>query len=153
LQDKIENIFRSAAVATGCEIKLAWDKNPYLDTMNNKKMMNVFSKAMDDFGFTDFNPGVENPAPVTASTDFGNVTYAMPGIHPMYGINTPHFPHTAAFAEAAGKDDGFEASLVTAKALIVTGMSVLQDEQFYNQVVEEFKQIGVNGKTKDDSIY
>lgn len=120
--------------------------------MNNKKMMNVFSKAMDDLGFTDINPGVENPAPVSASTDFGNVTYAMPGIHPMFGINTRHFPHTAAFAEAAATDDGFEAALVTAKGLIITGMSVLQDQEFYSQVVEEFKKLEVNGKTKDDSI-
>ncbi|KAI9288199.1 hypothetical protein BC943DRAFT_186110 [Umbelopsis sp. AD052] len=153
LQSKVEKIFRSAADATGCEIKLSWDKNPYLDTMHNKKMMNVFSTAMESLGFADINPGVENPPPVTASTDFGNVSYAMPGIHPMFGINTPHFPHTAGFADAAATDDGFEAALVTARALTVTGMSVLQDDQFYHQVVEEFKQIEIDGKTKDDSIY
>ncbi|KAH8549957.1 hypothetical protein BGW37DRAFT_499560 [Umbelopsis sp. PMI_123] len=141
LQAKIDKIFRSAAEATGCEVKVTWDKHPYLDTVNNKAMINVFNQAMTDLGFTDTNPGVEDPLPTTASTDFGNVSYIMPGIHPMYGINTPDFPHTVSFAAAAATDDGFKASLVVAKGLAVTAMKVLQDKKLYEKIIEEFKQL------------
>ena len=38
-----------------------------------------------------------------ASTDMGNVTHVIPGIHPCYTIHTTEFNHTRPFTAAAGK--------------------------------------------------
>ena len=39
----------------------------------------------------------------SGSTDMGNVTQIIPGIHPMFCIPSTSFPHTRPFATAAGK--------------------------------------------------
>lgn len=140
LRERVERILRSAADATGCEVKLTWDKWPYLDVQNNSALMDIYVKAMNKAGYVDTNPGVREPEPATASTDFGNVTYNMPAIHPSFGIHTVHHPHTAGFADAAGTDTAFDDALVTAKSLAITGLTVLENEKVYNDVVQEFRQ-------------
>lgn len=137
---KVENILQSAATATGCEVKTTWDKWPYLDVQNNSGMMKIYSEAMNKAGWSDMHVGSGVPEPATGSTDFGNITHSMPAIHPCFGIHTQHNPHTAGFAEAAGQDIALDDALVTAKALAVTGMKVLENEEIYKSIVQEFKE-------------
>lgn len=134
-------MFRSAADATGCEVKLTWDQWPYLDVANNTVLMDLYSKAMTEAGYSDMNPGVKEPDAHTGSTDFGSVSYNIPSIHPSFGIHTEHHCHTAGFAEAAGQNIAFDDALVTAKALVATGLNVLEDEQVYGSILSEFKKL------------
>jgi metal-dependent amidase/aminoacylase/carboxypeptidase family protein len=138
---RVDKIFRSAADATGCEVKVTWDEWPYLDVVNNTALMDLYTKAMNEAGYSDLNPGVKHPDAHTGSTDFGSVSQHIPSIHPMFGIHTEHNPHTAGFAEAAGQDIAFDDALVTAKALVATGLTVLEDEQVYANIVKEFQQL------------
>lgn len=39
------------------------------------------------------------------STDFGNVSFLVPGIHPFFYIGTKALNHTAQYTEAAGKSE------------------------------------------------
>ncbi|KAJ2960430.1 hypothetical protein NQZ79_g4185 [Umbelopsis isabellina] len=137
----VDKIFRSAADATGCKVELSWDDSPYLDVKNNTVLMDLYAKAMAESGYSDRNPGVKNPDPLTSSTDFGSVSYQMPAIHPMFGIHTEHTPHTVDFVDAADQDVAFDNALVTAKSLAAAGLTVLEDEEVYSNIVKEFQQI------------
>lgn len=39
------------------------------------------------------------------STDFGNVSFVVPGIHPFFYIGSQALNHTAQYTEAAGKSE------------------------------------------------
>lgn len=41
--------------------------------------------------------------PFQGSTDFGNVTFVVPGIHPYFYIGSQALNHTEQYTEAAGK--------------------------------------------------
>lgn len=40
---------------------------------------------------------------LAGSTDFGNVSFVLPGIHPFFYIGTDAFNHTPEYTDAAGK--------------------------------------------------
>lgn len=103
--------------------------------------MDLYAKAMTEAGYSDRNPGIKNPDPLTSSTDFGSVSYSMPAIHPMFGINTKQTPHTAGFVDAAAQDGAFDNAMVSAKSLAVAGLIILEDEEVYNNIVKEFQQL------------
>ncbi|KAF8966342.1 hypothetical protein BDZ97DRAFT_1917719 [Flammula alnicola] len=78
----------------------------------------------------------------SASTDFGNVSYALPALHPAFAI--PTVPnggnHTPAFAKAARTEAAHEATMVITKGLALTGYRILTDAEFFSRVQASFEQ-------------
>jgi len=78
----------------------------------------------------------------SASTDFGNVSYALPALHPAFAI--PTVPnggnHTPAFAKAARSEAAHAATIAITKGLALTGYRVLTDADFFNRVKSSFEQ-------------
>ncbi|KAJ7877109.1 hypothetical protein B0H14DRAFT_3785263 [Mycena olivaceomarginata] len=74
------------------------------------------------------------------STDFGNVPYALPGVHPGYAI--PTVPnggnHTAEFTAAAITPEAHKETLKVTKALSLLGFRVIDDGKFFNDVKGQF---------------
>ena len=78
-------------------------------------------------------PVPETPRPL-GSTDMGNVSKIMPGIHPSIAIAPPTInAHSPRFAEAAVSDAGKRAVVDGAKALAMTAIDVLTDEELIKQ--------------------
>jgi len=77
----------------------------------------------------------------SASTDFGNVTYALPSIHPSFAIPTESNGgnHTKEFALSAASKEAHIACLNISKALALTGLRVLTDDQLAQQMKETFE--------------
>ncbi len=74
------------------------------------------------------------------STDMGNVSKIMPGIHPGIAIAPEHVNgHSPHFAEYAASDDGQRAATDGAKALAMTGIDVLADEELRRRMREAFE--------------
>ncbi|PFH51128.1 hypothetical protein AMATHDRAFT_80419 [Amanita thiersii Skay4041] len=77
----------------------------------------------------------------SASTDFGNVTYALPALHPGFAI--PTYPnggnHTADFAKTAILPAAHGACLSISIALAATGIRVLLDDKFFGNVQAAFE--------------
>jgi hypothetical protein len=73
------------------------------------------------------------------STDMGNVTSLVPGIHPFLSITDgPVAGHSIAFAAAARTPQALETMHVAAKALAMTAIDVLRDEKLRARAKEAF---------------
>lgn len=87
----------------------------------------------------------EQRSKLTGSTDMGNLTYEMPGIHPMFnimsldGVNEGNAGlHTIEFAAASARPIGHAATLRAAKALAMTGLECVLDPEFLQRVKDDF---------------
>ncbi|KAL1956517.1 hypothetical protein VTO42DRAFT_7080 [Malbranchea cinnamomea] len=80
--------------------------------------------------------------PLTASTDQGNVTHTLPGLHGLIGIPTAkgEGPHTHDFAVAAGKQDAGTRFINAGTAMAMTGWSVLVDDEVYFRIRGAFEE-------------
>lgn len=133
VEQRIFNVFKGAALMTGCKLKMAKDTPMYTEIKTNESMIS----------FWNANAGVlgRRSTPVTkgdgsASTDMGNVSYAMPSIHPYISIESDgaHI-HEAAFEKAAIGASGDKAVLDGATAMAWTAIDVATDKTLRDTLV------------------
>ncbi|XP_054943600.1 xaa-Arg dipeptidase isoform X3 [Physeter macrocephalus] len=75
----------------------------------------------------------------SGSTDFGNVTFVVPGIHPYFYIGSNALNHTEQYTEAAGSQEAQFYALRTAKALAMTALDVIFKPELLESIREDFK--------------
>ncbi|KIK95676.1 hypothetical protein PAXRUDRAFT_11292 [Paxillus rubicundulus Ve08.2h10] len=151
---RVKACFEAAATATGCTVKITprsiWNelvqnttlgafvhffsRDPIEKAFPGEEFVDVVRKR---YGATAWDRGIAR-----GSTDFGNISYLMPGLHPYFSI--PTLPgganHTRAFTDAAATDAAHEACYNISKALAHVGMRALTDETFLTKVKLEFKE-------------
>lgn len=135
LTERVSACFEGAALATSCRLKIT-KNTPYCDLRQNSILASAFSHAICQ------ESGVNaGQYPSGASTDFGNVSYVLPSLHPAFAIPTrPNGGnHSPAFADSARTTEAHKACMITTKALACTGFRVLQDNEFFMRVREVFE--------------
>ncbi|KAH7245289.1 hypothetical protein BKA59DRAFT_454358 [Fusarium tricinctum] len=141
LSHRVEACFEAGATATGCKVKCSCELDQdYMELRPNTSMTTEFTKHMKAFG-RDYI-GDANQPPMGASTDMGNVTYCLPGIHPMFSIGTEDplvQPHTPKFAAAAGTKEAFDRALDCGKGLAATACEMLLRTELMDKARDEFK--------------
>ncbi|HEV3096046.1 MAG TPA: M20 family metallopeptidase [Candidatus Dormibacteraeota bacterium] len=138
LVQKVKNIFQAAALATGCSVKLTFDEEPYSDLRNNAVLAALFEENLRRLGIDPVEPV---PWANAGSTDMGNVTHVVPGLHPTLAIAPADVPtHSQAFLEASGSLRGYQAMIDAAKALAMTGADLLTDPSLVEKAKAEFRQ-------------
>ncbi len=98
LVPRLEDVFRGAALMTGTELTITPSSLPYLEIASNPPLEAAFARHATRRGRTVTPYDV---ADGTGSTDMGNVSQAVPGLHGMLDIDDAAMPHTAAFEVAA----------------------------------------------------
>ena len=137
LLQKVKNIFQAAALATGCEVRLTFDEEPYVDLRNNAVLARLFEENLRHLGV---DPVEGVPWAGAGSTDMGNVSHVVPALHPTIGIASAEVPgHSQAFLEAAGSPRGYQAMVDAAKALAMTGADLLADHALVEKAKVEFR--------------
>jgi len=81
---------------------------------------------------------LEIPVESTGSSDMGNVSWAVPSIHPTFGIGAFALNHTPGFTKVCATDAAHAAMLQVAQALAMTGVDVALDPELLRQAKEEF---------------
>jgi amidohydrolase len=137
LLDKVKNIFRAAALATGCSVNLTFPDEPYTDLRNNGVLAKLFEENLRRLGIQP----TESPAWENAgSTDMGNVSHVVPGLHPTIGIAPADVPgHSQAFLEASNTPRGYQAMTEAAKAMAMTGADLLAEPALVEEAKAEFR--------------
>ncbi|KAF8159514.1 hypothetical protein B0H34DRAFT_782235 [Crassisporium funariophilum] len=133
--ERVQNCLKAAALATSCRLEIKLD-SAYFDLHQNTVLAQDFADIVGSrYGLLTLTTGT------TASTDFGNVSYALPALHPSFAIPTEPQGgnHTAAFAKAAISEAAHEATIVISKGLALTGYRVLCDLDFFNKVRASFE--------------
>ncbi|KAH9937760.1 aminoacylase 1-like protein 2 [Epithele typhae] len=130
---RVTACFEAAGLATGCKVDIQMGNTTYdlrQNTALGEEFADVFTKK---FGPVDYIYGIAQ-----ASTDFGNITYALPSLHPSFAIPTKGSNHTPEFTEAAGSKEAHQACLNISKVLAATGVRLLTDEKYLARVKETF---------------
>ncbi|XP_077868012.1 xaa-Arg dipeptidase-like [Saccoglossus kowalevskii] len=134
LQEKTKSCAQGAATATGCAIQYRFGKE-YKNVISNKTLENIFQSHGKGLG-VNYMPNEQTGG----STDMGNVTYEVPGIHPFYGLATDSVNHSRGFTEAAGAPEAQEPTLTNAKIMAYTALEVLyKGEDIMKQIREDFE--------------
>ncbi|MGW2602319.1 M20 family metallopeptidase [Streptomyces klenkii] len=105
LRERVEACFRAGALATGCEVELTRPEPDYLDFRTDAELIALWQDNARALG---------RPEPLQrdafACTDMGNVSHAVPSIHPVLDITGGACgPHEAEFADAAVSPRGEQA--------------------------------------------
>ena len=98
LRPRVYRCFEAGGLATGAKITIAGGDKPYAEVRHHEAMAALYRKNAEALGRPFPNPGEWETRP-TGSTDMGNISLAIPSIHPMIGINSlPAVNHQPEFA-------------------------------------------------------
>ncbi len=138
LKQKVINCFTGAATATGARLEYRWGDVRYDAMRNNLTLAQLFGQNMESLGrkmhFSYLNKGI-------GSTDMGNVSQLVPGIHPSVAVAPLEVViHSAEFASAAASEAGIQGLLDAAKALALTVTDLVANPEIVAKIKEEFQQ-------------
>jgi amidohydrolase len=141
LKRRVEGCFRAGAQATGSSVEIDWCNVDYLEVRYNVPLAECFRANAESLG-REFFPYDKLPANLQGSTDMGNVSHRVPSIHPMLAAApidcTIHNPE---FAKWAASEMGDAAALDGAKALAMTAIDFLCDEDLRRRARNWFEAV------------
>lgn len=122
LEDRMAGCFASGAVATGCTHEVRDVSPRYQELIPDPWLSEVFRAEMQRVGRTPLPAELEAAVPL-GSTDMGNVTQVMPGIHPVVGVDAGgasiHQPEFAAAAAGPSADKAvIEGAIMLARTIV-----------------------------------
>ena len=136
LLDKLRQCAEGAALATGARLEFSEVGHGYKAMKPNKILGELFLSHIVANGIP-HNPPKDN---AMGSTDMGDVTQVVPGIHPYVQIAGDNVAgHSREFATASSSERGQTAMLAAAKALALTTVELLEDADLVAKIWEEFK--------------
>ena len=122
LESRMADCFLAGAVATGCDYHVREAEPPYFELTPDQWLADTFRAEMVRLGRNPVGAEVEAALPL-GSTDMGNVTHVMPGIHPIVGIeangSSVHQPgFTAAAASPSADKAVVEGAIMLARTVV-----------------------------------
>lgn len=143
LSQRLEDIAHGVALATGTTVEVTWDPVPFsLPLRTNTPLAERWAQHQAAQGRTALAGGIV-PEILAASTDFGNVSQRLPGIHPMIAVSEPDVAlHTREFAQAAGGPAGDRAAVDGTVGLALTALDYLADPRLREAVRQDFEDGG-----------
>ena len=149
LNKKVQKCFEAGAQATGAILELTPEMG-YDDMMPNKVLGRLCRNAFNKLGGNILPPELDNLQGGTkASSDEGNVSYAMPSMMLGFRIESEEGNHNPKFADAARTMQAHGAAIRAAKAIAVTGLEILADKELLEEAKKEFKEMLDNRDIKD----
>jgi amidohydrolase len=132
----VERCARGAALASGVEVEIT-ARRGYKSLVNNLAMARRFGAHLAALGRA---PAERDETVGSGSTDMGDVSHAVPSIHPWLAIcdKDETTCHQHAFAACAASERGAQAMLAAAKAMAQTAADVLTDAALRASVRREF---------------
>ena len=137
---KVASIAEGAAAMTGARLEIEEFYPFYENVQPNVVLAQAVAANIQALGFKLDEPVAGRPGS-GASTDFGNVSQAMPGFELRYAVSeTPVASHTRDMCETAITDLALSNALSVAKALSLTASDLLCDATLVEAAKSEFAQ-------------
>jgi len=127
IRTKVLRCFEAGALATGAQLEIFGSRPPYAQVRHDPAMAAVYRRNAEALGrvFPDTSEAQQRSG---GSTDMGNVSLALPSIHPMIGINSlpavNHQPEFTAHCITAAAD---QAIIDGALAMAWTAIDIATD--------------------------
>jgi amidohydrolase len=123
VRDKVVRCFEAGALATGSTLELTRDPNPYSEMRHDHELSALYQRNAEALGrsFVDPDRGA-------GSTDMGNISLAMPSIHPTIGIDAlPAVNHQPEFTAKCATPAADQAVVDGAVAMAWTALDAATD--------------------------
>lgn len=145
LKTRVYACFEAGATATGATLKLT-PGGSYDDHMPNRTLARSYRSHFNRLGGKIDRGDIDIISSATmASTDQGNISYAMPSISPNCWIRSEDEngkqlggPHTPDFERAARTEEAHEMAMRVAKGLAATAVDILTTPKLLEEVQREF---------------
>ena len=135
LDARFRAIAEGAAMMTGAKLEIVQPSKPYRPRKPNTPMNEQYLADMAELG----EHPQRNTVPNAGSSDFGDFSQAIPGVHCYFGITDHLIPgHSVEMAEAAKSEYGMDAALRAAAAMAHIALKFLTDEKFRAEVKADF---------------
>jgi amidohydrolase len=137
LKERVMAAARGAAASVGATVEFE-EGLAYAERKVNRSMADRFRTHLEALG----EPVLDPPAVGgVGSSDFGNLSQALPAIHPYIAI-VPEgtSAHTPEFAEAAASPSGLRALGLAATTLALTAFDLLTDDELLESATREFRE-------------
>ncbi len=137
LKRRVAACLQAGADAAACEVELQWGDPAYADMKDNTPLLDRYLANLSAVGR---EADAEPSGRVVGSTDMGNVSYAVPSIHPLIKVAPDDVAiHTPDFAHYAAGPEGDAAVIDGAKALAMTAVDCWLDETLLAAMRAEFE--------------
>jgi amidohydrolase len=133
LRGRVENCARGAAIATGTEIRIHVVNNLYESVRTNLVLAEILQKNLTGIGLR-----IDGKKRGQGSTDFGNVSRAIPSCDLSLRLGNGIVPHTREFLDAADSEEGYEVMIQGAKVLAMSALDLLLHPELLTKAREEF---------------
>jgi len=128
VRDKVYRCFEAGAVATGADLQITPEASPYAQVEGDEELGRLYQRGAEELGrtFIEPTPQLERAA---GSTDMGNISLAMPAIHPLISIDSlPAVNHQPEFTAACITPSADKAAIDGAIAMAWTAVGAAADE-------------------------
>jgi amidohydrolase len=129
---------RGAAEATGARLEVSSTGLTMLPIRNNRTLVELYETHIRSLG----EPlGPVSTAQGGGSTDFGNVSQVVPGLHGYFKVGDGEDlrAHTTAFADATRSEAGLVGMVNAAKVLALTALDLVEDPGLLAAARREFE--------------
>ncbi|MFG1688871.1 M20 family metallopeptidase [Nonomuraea sp. NPDC049269] len=123
LKPRVRRCFEAGALATGCDLVVTPPAPDYADLRPDAVMLGMYRANAEALGRV--FPDLPGGPPAGAATDMGNVSHAVPSIHPMLGLDClPAVNHQPEFTAACVTPAADRAVLDGATAMAWTAVDL-----------------------------
>jgi len=137
LKGRVIACLEAGAQATGARLEYRWGEAQYAAMHTNRPLAEAYRRNLIALGR---RLRERRPRRATGSTDMGNVSAAVPAIHPSVAIAPLEVgAHSPAFAERAASEEGHRGLLDAAKAMAMTAVDVLTDADLRERMQRAFQ--------------
>ncbi len=136
VKEKVIKCAEGAARATGCGLDAKESPDWNAPMKENKAFLGVYRGALDFLGLKE---DVCDPSKNVGSSDIGNVSQAVPVIHPYVPVRPGVNIHTREFASATVTPDGHRALMEGVKCLALTAIELLFNPRALEEIRREFQ--------------
>ncbi|HSF32579.1 MAG TPA: M20 family metallopeptidase [Candidatus Tectomicrobia bacterium] len=134
IRTKVLRCFEAGALATGATLEIGGQRRPYAQLRHDPDIAAAYRRNAEALGRVFPDPTA--PSRPGGSTDMGNVSLALPSIHPKIGINswpaTNHQPEFAAHCVTSAAD---QALMDGALAMAWTAIDLAQTASIRNRLL------------------
>ena len=137
IQEKVHRCFEAGALATGATLEIVGGEKPYAEMHHDPDMAAAYRRNAEALGrsFPDRGSSLERAA---GSTDMGNVSLALPSIHPAIGIDSlPAVNHQPEFTAHCVSPAADKAVIDGALAMAWTAIDLATDTQLRRRLLSK----------------
>ena len=135
--EKVENIVKGAALATGTTYEFGLFQNSVDDVIVTPSFDELFFAHTQEVGVPQAEIDVETKASL-GSSDVGNVSQVIPTIQPTVSISDEYIAgHSEEFKAAARSTKGLNSIAIAAELLALTALDLYQKPKFLSQIIAD----------------